>query len=225
MAKKSEPAASIERRAQNIEMRDVSALTPDPRNARKHAATQVQQIANSITEFGFNAPLLIADDGTVIAGHGRLDAAKKIGLVAVPCIVLDHLTTAQRRAYIIADNKLALNATWDDEMLVEELRALGEDYDPILLGFNDAELGKLFAEDDGDGFDPAAEWTGLPEFENDSARAFRSLMLHFESAEDVADFQKRIEQDFSTKAKFIWHPAKGRDRLVDLSYEDTSSAE
>lgn len=96
------------------------------RNPRTHSDAQVAQIAASIVEFGWTNPVLVAGDGTVIAGHGRLDAARRLGLSMVPVLVLDHLSEAQRRAYVIADNKLALNAGWNDELLAAELHDLGQ---------------------------------------------------------------------------------------------------
>ncbi len=100
-----------------IEYRDVRGLQPYAGNARTHSKKQVRQIANSIVRFGFTSPVLVADDGTIIAGHGRVMAAKLLGMVEVPTLALSHLSEAERRAYIIADNKLALNAGWDSEML------------------------------------------------------------------------------------------------------------
>lgn len=97
-----------------IEHQAVSALIPYARNSRTHSDEQVAQIAGSIREFGFTNPVLIDRDGTIIAGHGRVMAARKLGMETVPCIRLGHLTPAQVRAYVIADNKLALNAGWDD---------------------------------------------------------------------------------------------------------------
>jgi DNA modification methylase len=126
-------------------------LIPYDRNARTHSTEQVEQIAASIREFGFTNPILVDKDSGIIAGHGRLAAAKIIGLETVPVIVLPHLTDAQRRAYILADNKLALNAGWDEAMLAQELKALmGEDFDLSLIGFSDDELSDLLEDfDDG----------------------------------------------------------------------------
>jgi ParB-like chromosome segregation protein Spo0J len=100
--------------ADKIIMRPVEALIPYARNARTHSDAQVAQIAGSIREFGFTNPVLLDGDNGIIAGHGRVLAARKLGLVEVPCIELAHLTPTQRRAYVIADNKLALNAGRDD---------------------------------------------------------------------------------------------------------------
>ena len=125
----------------------VEKLIPYARNARTHSAEQVAQIAASIAEFGFVNPVLIGPDNVIIAGHARLLAARKLGMTEVPVIVLDHLTETQRRALVIADNRLALNAGWDEEMLRVELEALREDdFNLEVLGFDDGELEALLAE-------------------------------------------------------------------------------
>lgn len=122
----------------------VSSLIPYARNSRTHSDEQVSQIAASIREFGFTNPVLIDANGTIIAGHGRVMAAKKLGLDEVPCLRLGHLTPSQIRAYVIADNKIALNAGWDDEMLKAELLTLQEDgFNTDLTGFSDEELNAL----------------------------------------------------------------------------------
>src|SRR5579872_70564 len=135
--------------AQKIEHWLVEKLIPYASNPRTHSDAQVAQIAASIAEFGFNNPILVDTKAGIIAGHGRLLAARKLGLVEVPVIVLDHLSEAQKRAYIIADNQLALNAGWDETLLREELAALqAEDFDTSVLGFEDEELARLLAAQD-----------------------------------------------------------------------------
>jgi len=124
--------------------RPTDQLIPALRNARTHSPEQVAQIAASIAEFGFNVPILVDLEGGVIAGHGRLLAAQKLGLAEVPVIVLDHLTETQRRAFLIADNRISDRAGWNEELLVSELAALeAEGVDLELLGFSDAELATL----------------------------------------------------------------------------------
>jgi ParB-like chromosome segregation protein Spo0J len=119
-------------------------LIPYARNAKKHSPEQVAAIAASIREFGFNAPVLIAGDQSIIAGHGRVLAAQKLGLKEVPCIVLDHLTDTQRRAYILADNRLGeIGGGWDAEMLSLEVEELGDALDG--MGFSDADMKSLGA--------------------------------------------------------------------------------
>lgn len=126
---------------------EVSKLIPFARNARTHSDDQVKQIAASIREFGFNNPILIREDLTVIAGHGRLAAAKVLGLQEVPTICLSHLTPTQVRAYVLADNKLAMNAGWDEEMLSLELKELEmEGFDVALTGFDETEVKAMLAD-------------------------------------------------------------------------------
>ncbi|CDK99818.1 Prophage LambdaMc01, DNA methyltransferase [Magnetospirillum gryphiswaldense MSR-1 v2] len=137
-----------------VEHWSIDRLIPYGRNARTHSDGQVAQIAASMVEFGWTNPVLADSQGNVIAGHGRLAAAKSLGLDTVPVVILDHLTEAQRRAYILADNKLALNAGWDEETLAAELHALnGDGYDLGVIGFSDEELDALMAplDDEGDG--------------------------------------------------------------------------
>ena len=127
--------------ARSIEEKPISALRPYPGNARAHSKRQIRQLADSITRFGFTNPVLIDDDDTILAGHGRVAAAKFLGMRNVPAVCLSHLTAAERRAYVIADNKLALNAGWDQELLAIELQALIDlDFDLELTGFSLAEV-------------------------------------------------------------------------------------
>jgi len=130
--------------AGKIERIAVETLLPYAKNSRTHSDEQVAQIAASIKEFGFNNPILIDKENTIIAGHGRLMAARRVGMADVPCIRLGHLTETQRKAYIIADNRLALNAGWDNELLTIELNDLLEDGFALdILGFDADELKNL----------------------------------------------------------------------------------
>lgn len=131
-----------------IETRLVADLIPYAANSRTHSDAQVAQIAASIKEFGWTNPILIGDNDTIIAGHARTLAAKKLGMVEVPVIVLDYLSEAQQRALVIADNQLAVNAGWDYEILAIELgeiKDLGFDID--LIGFSAGEIAKLTFEE------------------------------------------------------------------------------
>jgi len=131
-----------------IEHLKPSELTPYAYNARTHSEVQIAQIISSIQEFGFVNPILLGDDNVIIAGHGRLAAALKIGMETVPVIRLSHLSEAQRRALVLADNKIAENAGWDEELLKQELSALDElDFDLSIAGFSDDEINQiLFSE-------------------------------------------------------------------------------
>jgi DNA modification methylase len=129
--------------ANKIEWQSVEKLIPYAKNARTHSDEQVAQIAGSIKEFGFNNPVLVDKDNSIIAGHGRVMAARKLGMYKVPVVILDHLTESQRKAYILADNRIALNSGWDSSMLSVELQDLKDDIDLSLLGFDPDELDAL----------------------------------------------------------------------------------
>ena len=148
----------------------VQSLKPYARNARRHSKAQIKQIAASIERFGFNNPVLIADDGGIVAGHGRVAAAKFLGIETVPAVRLSHLTEAERRAYVIADNKLALNAGWDREMLAIELQGLVDlDFEVEFTGFSLAEVDIVLdeaRETAPDGADASIEDT-IPRYRHD----------------------------------------------------------
>jgi ParB-like chromosome segregation protein Spo0J len=130
--------------SQKIENIATAELIPYARNSRTHSDEQVAQIMASIREFGFCNPVLIDAAGTIIAGHGRVMAATRMKLETVPCLRLSHLTEAQRRAYVIADNRIALSSSWDSELLSNELSDLhADEFDMSLLGFDADELSKL----------------------------------------------------------------------------------
>ena len=130
----------------SVNRMDLTALIPYARNARTHSDKQIAQIAASIEAFGFNNPVLIDADGGIIAGHGRVLAAQKLGLDQVPTILIDHLTEAQQRAFILADNRIALNAKWDDDLLALEMADLSVlEFDVSLTGFTDPEINKLLS--------------------------------------------------------------------------------
>jgi ParB-like chromosome segregation protein Spo0J len=140
---------------QNIEHVPTADLIPYARNARTHSETQVAQIAGSIQEFGFCNPVLIDADNGIIAGHGRVLAAQRLKLESVPCLRLSHLTDAQKRAYVLADNRIALSSGWDEEMLANELSDLhADEFDMSLLGFDADELAKLLEFETGEPPEP-----------------------------------------------------------------------
>ena len=146
---------------ERFEKVNIDKLVPYARNARTHSKEQILQLRASLREFGFVNPVIVDKDLNIIAGHGRILAAKEEGVKEVPCVFAEHLSEAQKRAYIIADNRLALNAGWDAEMLSVEISDLqGVDFDISLLGFDDAELNKLLGDIDDvqdDDFDVDAE--------------------------------------------------------------------
>jgi ParB family chromosome partitioning protein len=164
-----------------IEQRPVGSLAPFAANSRTHSPAQVQQIAASIREFGWTNPVLIDGNGGVIAGHGRLAAANILGITTAPCIVLDHLSDAQKRALVIADNKLALNAGWDHALLESEIRDLDDaDFDLTLLGFDEGELTAYLGE---------TETEELPTLASGEKAPFQQMTftVHDEQAEAVRE--------------------------------------
>jgi hypothetical protein len=158
----------------NTKIRDmkyvpVADLKPDPRNPRKHGRAQIRAIAKSIKSFGFNAPILVDSRGQVLAGHGRLEAAKQLGLEQVPVVSLDGLTEAQAKAYMLADNKLTDRSTWDEEVLARHLKELAElviDFDIEDTGFELPEIDLLIQ-----GFEDQPEADALDEFQEEAGPA------------------------------------------------------
>ena len=167
--------------------RSVDDLIPYVNNSRTHSEAQITQVASSIKEFGFTNPILIDEDNGVIAGHGRLLASKKLNIDEVPCIVLDGLSEAQRKAYVIADNQLALNSGWDLDTLRVEVEHLTElDYDLNLLGFDDDVITKLL--------DIEAELPELPDGDRDPFQQ-KTFTLHDEQASLIDDAMKKAKTD------------------------------
>ncbi len=161
--------------ADRVERRAVDALVPAARNARTHSEAQIAQIAASMTEWGWTSPVLIDEVGGIIAGHGRVLAAKKLGFAEVPVMVAEGWTEAQKRAYVLADNKLTLNGGWDEAILQIELSDLaGMDFDLALTGFSEQEIAALSFPTQGDkpagGSGSLAAKFGVPPFSVLNAR-------------------------------------------------------
>lgn len=174
--KKDHPA-----RKDNFVNLPVDALTPYDKNARVHSDEQIDQIIASIKEFGFTAPLIIDENNMILAGHGRFAAAKKMGLEFVPCIVLRHLSPEQKRAYVIADNRIAENAGWNKELLALELTELDiAEFNLSVIGFSDKELEKLLPSE-------SAITDGMPELPEGEKSSYQQITftLHNTQAEMV----------------------------------------
>lgn len=147
-----------------IVYKKINELKPYENNSRTYDESQIKQICESIKEYGWTNPVLIDEKGMIIAGHGRVEAGKKLDIKEVPCIVLSGLTEAQKKAYVIADNKMALNAGWNEELLKTELEKLKElDFDLELTGFSKKELDKLF--DEINESNPYTAKTEIPQYE------------------------------------------------------------
>lgn len=200
-------------------------LVPFSRNSRKHSEAQIEQLIKSIDEFGFTNPILLDGDNGIIAGHGRLAAAVKMKLDKVPTIELAGLTENQKRAYVIADNKLALNASWDDQILMFELQDLESlDVDLDILGFSDAEIGKLFTQVEETDLTnrqyAEEEWKGMPEFTSNDP-CYRKVVVNFDTAEDVDNFFLLLGQEYTEKTKSIWFPEKENRNLKDVRWDSS----
>ena len=172
----------------------ITKLVPYVNNARTHSPEQINKLRSSLREFGFINPVIIDRDYGVIAGHGRILAAKEEGITEVPCVFADHLTEAQKKAYIIADNRLAMDAGWDEELLRVEIESLqAADFDPLLTGFDEKELSKLF--DDG-----------------------------IEAKEDDFDVDAELQKPTFTKSGDIWTLGRHRLICGDSTKEETYAA-
>lgn len=199
-----------------IVYRPLKDLTPYAHNARTHDDRQVLQLVASIEEFGWTNPILIDDNGEIIAGHGRVLAAEQMGVTSIPTITLSGLTDAQKTAYRIADNRLPLNAGWNGELLKVEIEALQDvDFDIGLLGFSDLEVGNILGVEPDD---PTDHWVGMPAFDQENTNGVRQLIVHFETDADVTLFAQLVQQQITAKTKYIWYPEHKRESTVNKAY-------
>ena len=177
----------------NVTLMKVEEITPYDKNSRTHSAEQVDQIAQSIVEWGFTMPILIDEEKTIIAGHGRLMAAKKLGIKEAPVMTAKGWTEAQKKAYVIADNKLALNSEWNPAMLASEIEDIAKlDFNIDKIGFDSDEISKIFSEVDGIELDTEPKVDNeleeitvkfSPEVKIDVINAVTTAVLDIESAE------------------------------------------
>ena len=202
-----------------IKSRSIASLSPYDRNARVHSPEQIEQIAESIREFGFTNPILVTEDGMVVAGHGRLEAAKIVGCKEVPTLTVGADWSPEKvRAYVLADNQIALNSSWDKSLLAVELEELDSTgIDLASLGFSDADLAKFLSEPVSAN-DPMAEWNGMPEFALEDKTAFRTLPVHFKDQEAVDAFAKLIGQKITEKTRFVHFPETEIETYADKRY-------
>lgn len=200
----------------------IESLIEYARNPRKNDHA-VDKVASAIKEFGFRVPIVAKSDGTIVDGHLRLKAAKKLNLTEVPVILADDLTDAQIKAFRLSVNKVAELADWDDDLLkleIEELDNLG--FDLSLTGFDESELTALFLEHEEGETDASAEWEGMPEFEDDDP-CFRKVIVSFDAEEDVKRFFDLVGQVDSGKTKSIWFPAKEKRDLESMRWSEDES--
>ena len=180
-------------------------LKPYENNPRLHSELQIIQIATSIKEFGFINPILADEKNMILAGHGRFLASQRLELDKVPVVVVEGLSEAQKKALVIADNKIASNSEWDEDLLWEEIRKLNElGFDINKLAFEEMEVLPMI--DPNVVSDLTGEWEDMPEFTEDDKTAFRTILVHFTCEEDVDKFSKLVKQSFTDKTKFMWYP-------------------
>ena len=202
-----------------IVYRRLDKLRPTENNPRTHSDAQIEQIARSIMAFGWTNPVLIDEDYQIIAGHGRLAAAQSLGIEQVPTITLTDLSDEQRRALIIADNQLALNAGWNAELLALELGELkAMEFDVTVIGFTEQQIDQMLEP----AVDPRGEWQGMPEFEH-GPKGIRSIIVHFKTPEAVQEFARLLDQKITDQTRYVWHPAVEPERLRDWAYETDES--
>jgi ParB-like chromosome segregation protein Spo0J len=191
--------------AERIELWTIDRLRPYERNPRTHSEAQVDQIAASMVEFGWTNPILVDENAGILAGHGRLLAARKLGLAEVPVIRFEHLSEAQKRAYVLADNQIALQAGWDDALLAEELAWLRDErFDLDLVGFEASELERLLALADG----------GFPHDRAMGIQPLRHAAHHDIAIGDHADQPLAIEHRQASDILIAHHARRQRHRSI-----------
>lgn len=186
-----------------VNLVSISALIPYEFNARKHDQTQIDRIANSIKEFGFNQPIVVDESNIILVGHGRVEAARKLGLDKVPVVKKEGLSEAQKKAYRVLDNKLQNDSTWDFGNLDLELGFM-EDNGIELEPWGLDKLKSLFG--DAVNGDPLKEWDGMPEYNSEDETALQTIHLHFMTREHVQEFAELIGQPITEKTKSLWYP-------------------
>lgn len=209
-----------------IEEVPIDSIHPHPRNYKSHPPEQVRQIAASIREHGVYRPVVVARDGTLLAGHGVVEACRELGLTTVPVTRLDIAPdSTQAIKIIVADNELERMGITDDAVLAS---LLSEVYDTDTLlgtGFDDAGLASILAlsqptvEELTGLTAQQTEWNDMPEYVNTDRSAYRSIIMHFANAEDVVAFTTLIEQEVSDRTKFLWFPPQELDHTSDVTYE------
>ena len=209
--------------ADKVERRALSSLVPYAKNARLHSDEQVKRLVESMREWGWTMPLLVDEGGVIIAGHGRVLAAAQLGMDEAPVMVARGWTEAQIKAYRIADNKLALLSSWDEQLLAmefDELRELGFGDLSDLTGFTGLEIESLRATE----VDPFAEWVGMPEFRQSAKGAFKTIAVHFKDQDAIDGFSEVTRQTVGPNTRFIWYPQIEIERYVDKQYTTAPEA-
>lgn len=206
--------------ATEIQQRDIKSLSELPTNARTHSDAQIEKLVKLIEEFGWTTPILVDEDDVILAGHGRLLAAKSLKLKKVPVMVARGWTDAQKRAYAIADNKVYEFGGWDQAILGSEVSEITD------MGFDLGDLDIGLDIYDGEIVDNlSGEWAGMPEFKSEDKTAFRSLQVHFHDQDGVDKFAELMGQPITKKTRYLWFPEIKIDRYADKAYKDSGREE
>jgi ParB-like chromosome segregation protein Spo0J len=197
----------------------INDLKPYKNNPRKHTEEQIAQIAKSIDEFGFLNPILVDEKNIILAGHGRYMASQTLNLDSVPVVKAENLTDEQKQALVIADNKIASNSTWDENLLWDQIRELNEKgFDLNVLAFEEMEIlpilnvGQVVD-------DPSTEWVDMPDYQQENLMPQKTLLVHFANEDDRQEFAKLVNQKLTEKTKFIWYPPQPEFTTKDRQYE------
>lgn len=227
---------------QKVQFRKLADLKPDPTNARVHSEAQIEQIAASIRRFGWTIPAAV--DDVIRAGNGRFAAATAIYAAGeriylapgkdrggsiipdgtMPIVDVSGWSEEERTAYALADNRIAENATWNDELLRSQLEGLVDlDFDLDAAGFDVGAVTMILSAGN-DPNDPNAHWSGMPEFDQQDKRPFRSIPVHFSTQEDVDKFAAATGLDISDATRYLWFPETPIERYSDKNYVDADAA-
>lgn len=202
-----------------VELKDINLVTPYEKNPRKKR--DIEKVAKSINEFGWQQPIVIDKNNIIIVGHSRYEAAKMLEYKTVPVVIAD-LSEDKAKAYRIADNKTNEYSDWDFTILHEEFNdLLKTNYNLENLGFEQHELESIIAYNNSDTkwLDVEKEWQDMPEYTHENLKPFRSIIVHFLKKEDLDKFCQVIVQDISKTAKYIYFPKQDRNVLKDKGYE------
>lgn len=212
MKKKRAAAQSIA-----VEQWPIDRVLPYAKNARLHPERQIEFIKASMQEFGFVNPCLVDDEGTLIAGHGRVLGAQQLGMKTVPVIQLGHLTKKKADRLRIADNAIFDAGSYDEAILRAVLEQISNDSVLAAIGFDEATLAQVLA---GPGFTNAAdEWSGMPEFDHQDKTAFRSVVIHFKDQTSVNKFARAIKAKITENTRYLWYPKIKIERYADKRYD------
>lgn len=207
-----------------IQNADLEKIVPYAKNPR-HNESAIAKVAASIKEFGWQQPIVVDKEMVVIAGHTRLEAARQLGLKKAPVYIADHLTDTQVKAYRIADNRVGAEAKWDDQLLRLEMIDLRDaNFELGVTGFDIGEIDNVLLEKQLGQNDAEAEWVGMPEFNQENKKAFRSFPVHFKDQEAVDQFAALINQKITDKTRYVWFPEIEIDRMADKEYVQDDDA-